>query len=215
MEERTDLLSANQLADIALKEDARLAAVLSRPAPRQQRILRMQNSFLTGAAGTFIDMSLDRRIVTDTIILSADYYVRSNTFPQNIYAAQNHYFRKLMDTWVDVDLRLDGDDNQTISEAPVPLELAFSPTCEWSGPRLITAGSMLEVRAYLRRALSVIGEIPYQITIALRVVQLGGCAWRQMKYSDAVDELVSRGITPWWASCPPSADKGLPTRNAA
>jgi len=189
-------LSMEELTHIALHDDARIALLMSDPQPRVPKILRLRGAFLTGGAGSFIDLSLERYVVGECIVISTDLIIRSDTFQGNVFTPQSAYYRTKGDTWVDVDVRREGTDPMTFIDKPTALEHVFGPDCAWAGPRLLTQGQDIIVRCYLRRALAV-SELPYEITIDLKCLQIGGCLWRQVTFQRAVDELIERGIDPW------------------
>jgi hypothetical protein len=195
--------SQQEIISIALREDPRIAAILSRPQPREYRLLTTQATFekdYDPVVQNFIEVPLPRYITNDCIVLSTDYIIRADTFRKSVFGPQSAYFRTKGDTWIDVTLRIEGEDRRVLMNQPIPLEHVFGPDCAWTGPRVLIEGQQLVTTFFPRRDFidqEDFSELPYQIIVTFKILQLGGCLWRQMTFQSAVDELLSKGINPW------------------
>ncbi len=201
----TSTVAREELARIALVEDARIAAILSRPQPREHHLLRLRGTFDARSGTTInsqLELNFDRYVTSDCIVLATDYILRSPFyFRESVFGPQAAFFRTKGDTWIEVlEERIQGEDARILFNRPMPMEHVFGNGCKWVGPRVLAEGEQLLVTLALARDLidnEVLKESPLEVTITLKVLQLGGCLWRQMRFQDAVAELISKGINPW------------------
>jgi hypothetical protein len=191
----SELFDRRDLLSIAINEDPRIAAILSRMSPSEILMHRMRNTFTSGAAGQWVDLTLERYVVQDSIVIGSQIDILNENFPGNVLANLSYAQRMQYVTMIDADLRVTGEDQRVLVDAPIPLHHLFGPGRKKPSPRILSEGQQLISRCYLRRALTV-SELPYVITVTLEVHQMSGCKWREMKYQDAIAELVSKGILP-------------------
>lgn len=179
----------------------RLAFMLVRGNQLVPRAYNIEVTFEDAAKDQVLSGALYERMFQDAWIKDLRYTIRrEDAFAGNIAKWQSDNYAAL-ESYVDVFIRIEGQDKYRITNSYTPLESIASHTNGAPGANVlgnawtITRDQNFYVDFKLRRTL-LDDEVPYNIVFTLHVLELSGCSLKAVDYTEALCALRKIGICP-------------------